>query len=274
VIKDIHPATETLLDGLCRIAVRAAAAIRAIAPAALKVRAKDDHSPVTAADETSESIILEGLLELLPGVPVVSEEAAGQAAPRALARQFVLVDPLDGTRELLAGRDEYTVNIALVDNAQPVIGVVAAPALGLLWRGIIGMRAERLVIASDGQSPNSGKPEAIRTRAWPDHGGAVALVSRSHLDPATDAYLARVRPAQRIACGSSLKFCRLAEGVADLYPRLAPTSEWDVAAGHALLVAAGGAVTRPDGTPLQYGQGDVRIPAFIAWGDRAAVGKF
>jgi len=273
VIEDSHPATETLLDGLCRIAVRAAAAIRAIAPAALKVRAKDDRSPVTAADETSESVILEGLVELLPGVPVVSEEAAGHAAPRALARQFVLVDPLDGTRELLAGRDEYTVNIALVDNAQPVIGVVAAPALGLLWRGIIGVRAERLMFASDGLSPNSGKPETIRTRAWPDH-GAVAIVSRSHLDPATDAYLAQVRPAKRIACGSALKFCRLAEGVADLYPRLAPTSEWDIAAGHALLVAAGGAVTRPDGTPLRYGQTDFRIPAFIAWGDHAAVGKF
>lgn len=258
-----------LLDGLTMIASHAAAAILTIAPSALARRDKPDRSPVTAADEAAQAVILDGLGQLLPGVPVVSEEAAGQAEAAALGPRFILVDPLDGTRELLAGRDEFTVNIAIISGGRPVVGVVAAPARGLLWRGIVSAGAERLALMPGARPQAATARSAIHTRARPAS-GLVALVSRSHLDPATEAYLARLKPAERIGCGSALKFCRIAEGAADLYPRLAPTSEWDVAAGHAVLAAAGGDVTMPDGEPLCYGQPGFRIPAFIAWGKRDA----
>jgi 3'(2'), 5'-bisphosphate nucleotidase len=262
-----------LLDGLTAIAAHAAAAILAIAPSDLAPHDKPDLTPVTAADKASEATILEGLGRLLPGVPVVSEETAAAVLAENLGSRFVLVDPLDGTRELLAGRDEFTVNIALIIGGHPVAGVVAAPARGLLWRGIVGTRAERLVLSPSIGSQAAREARAIHTSARSKAGhnsGLVALVSRSHLDPVTEAYLATLNPAERIACGSALKFCQLAEGTADLYPRLAPTSEWDVAAGHAVLAAAGGSVCTPDGRPLLYGQAGFRIPAFIAWGDRAA----
>ncbi len=267
-----------LLDGLTAIAARAAAAILAIAPSALAPRDKPDRTPVTAADEASETVILEGLGRFLPGLPVVSEETAARADPERLGSRFVLVDPLDGTRELLAGRDEFTINIALISRGQPIAGVVAAPARGLLWRGIVGGQAERLSLTPNAGSLVARDARAIHTRARPyarhnktGHDSAlVALVSRSHLDPATETYLAELKPAERIACGSALKFCLLAEGTADLYVRLAPTSEWDVGAGHAVVAAAGGTVTTPDGQPLLYGQMGFHIPAFIAWGDHAA----
>jgi 3'(2'), 5'-bisphosphate nucleotidase len=272
-----------LLDGLTAIAARAAAAILAIAPSALAPRDKPDRTPITAADEASEAVILEGLGRFLPGLPVVSEETAARADPESLGSRFVLVDPLDGTRELLAGRDEFTINIALISSGHPVAGVVAAPARGLLWRGIVGGRAERLVLTPNAGSLVAREARAIHTRTRHRTGhnrtehdraghnsGLVALASRSHLDPATEAYLAALKPAERIACGSALKFCLLAEGTADLYVRLAPTSEWDVGAGHAVVAAAGGDVTTPDGRPLLYGKTGFRVPAFIAWGDRAA----
>jgi 3'(2'), 5'-bisphosphate nucleotidase len=264
----IGSADSRLLDGLTMIAARASAAILAVAPAALNVRAKPDHSPITSADEISQGIILEGLFELMPGVPVVSEENRGHAVPHDLAPRFVVVDPLDGTRELLAGRDEFTVNIALVSGGSPLMGVVAAPALGLLWRGIVGSGAEQLLLTADGASLIAREPKPIRSRTQP-RTAPIAIVSRSHLDPETEAYLARLQIVEKIRCGSALKFCRLAEGSADVYPRLSPTSEWDVAAGHALLAAAGGTVTTPDGGRIRYGQADFRIPAFIAWGGSA-----
>ena len=258
-----------LLDGLTAIASRAAAAIIAIARPALTQRSKPDNSPVTAADMASQDVNLEGLGRLLPGVPVVSEEAVAAVASGSLGHQFILVDPLDGTRELLAGRDEFTVNIALVNDDQPIAGVVAAPAHGIVWRGMIGAGAERFVLAPGSELQAARERSPIHTRARPEH-TLVALVSRSHLDPATEAYIARLKPAERISCGSSLKFCRLAEGAADIYPRLTATSEWDIAAGHALLASAGGAVTTPEGEALTYGKPGFRIPAFIAWGDYAA----
>lgn len=257
-----------LLDGLTAIASRAAAAIVAIAASDLAQRSKPDHSPVTIADEASQDAIFEGLGRLLPGVPVVSEEAIPMA-PASLGRQFILVDPLDGTRELLAGRDEFTVNIALVSDGQPIAGVVAAPARGIVWRGMVGAGAERFVLTPGSQPKAARERTPIHTRARPQR-ALVALVSRSHLDPATEAYIERLKPSERISCGSSLKFCQLAEGAADIYPRLTPTSEWDIAAGHAVLACAGGAVTAPDGGALLYGRPGFRVPAFIAWGDRAA----
>jgi 3'(2'), 5'-bisphosphate nucleotidase len=149
-----------------------------------------------------------------------------------------------------------------------VLGIVAAPALGLLWRGFTGGGAERMRM---GRASGSAMP--IRTRARPDT-GLVAAVSRSHLEARTQAFLAGFPDVTPLPCGSSVKFCRLAEGAADVYPRLAPTCEWDIAAGHAVLAAAGGAVRKPDGGPLRYGGGDFRVPGFIAWGDPASADRF
>jgi 3'(2'), 5'-bisphosphate nucleotidase len=251
------------MDELTAIVSQAAAVIIAQPLATLAHRTKPDLSPVTTADEGAEAVLLEGLARVLPGVPVVSEEAGGAAASC-----FVLVDPLDGTRELLAGRNEFTVNLALVTDRRPVLGIVCAPALGLLWRGIVGGGAERIEF-----SASLVDAHRIRTRRRPAKSLVVA-VSRSHLDAATDAFVASLPKATRLVCGSALKFCRVAEGAADLYPRLSPVSEWDVAAGHAVLVAAGGTVTMPDGAPLSYGQADFRVPAFIAWGDPEAASSF
>ena len=260
-----------LLDGLTLIASRAAAAILAVPRPDLKAREKPDSSPVSTADEVSEAIILKELAAFMPAVQVVSEETTGNRAVEGLRDRFFVVDPLDGTREFLAGLDEFTVNIALVDSGIPVAGVVAAPARSLVWRGYAlpnqrAQGAERLAL-TPGEAPERARDRvAIRTRPRPPSGAHV-LVSRSHLDPATDAYVDGLPQAQRTACGSALKFCLIAEGSADIYPRLAPTSEWDVAAGHAVLAGAGGALRRPGGSPLHYGQGDFRIAAFIATGD-------
>ena len=248
------------------IAARAAAAIMRFDCRSVSTRHKDDHSPVTAADEAAEQVILEGLAAELPGLAVVSEESAEAWRERRPGGDYVLVDPLDGTAEFIAGRDEYTVNIALVRAGIPVVGVVAAPAQGLLWCGTAG-RAERVRIAPSGLAQDR---VAIRTRAWPAQ-ERIAAVSRSHYEAATAAFLERFAPVATVSCGSALKFCRVAEGAADVYPRLAPTSEWDVAAGHALVTAAGGAMTAPDGGALHYGRASgFRVPGFVAWGDPAA----
>jgi len=275
---EILPAqAAALLGELTTLVARASTVICEIAceigTSSVAHRLKSDQSPVTAADEASEAVILEGLARLLPGVPVVSEEMAGKKAPPQLDGSFILVDPLDGTKEFIAGRDEFTVNVAIVSGGAPIAGVISAPKRGALWRGVVGVRTERLRLLPDG----ADRAQAIHARRWPAQ-GAVAVVSRSHYDPATDAVLARLPPVAHDASGSSIKFCRIAEGVADVYPRLGTTCEWDIAAGHALVVAAGGVVTTPQGTPLAYGRAaqNFRVPAFIAWGDpaKAATIKF
>jgi len=245
---------------LTAVAFRAGAAILRFDCRNVSMRQKADESPVTLADEAAQAVILRGLAADFPGVPIVSEEADRPESPGDI---FFLVDPLDGTREFLAGRDEYTVNIALVRDGVTVVGVVGAPALGLIWRGGAG-RAERVNVA-DGLP---GERAAIRSRPWPRE--RVAAVSRSHYEATSAEFLRRFAPITELACGSALKFCRVAEGAADLYPRLAPTSEWDVAAGHALVTAAGGVVTAPDGTDLAYGRKGFRVPGFVAWGDPTA----
>ncbi|HVV62173.1 MAG TPA: 3'(2'),5'-bisphosphate nucleotidase CysQ [Pseudolabrys sp.] len=252
-----------LLDDLTGIVAQASAAV--LANPYTGHRVKDDQSPVTPADEAAEAAILEGLARLLPGVPVVSEEATGHGATPKADESFVLVDPLDGTKQFIEGLPEYTVNVAIVSGRTPIAGVIAAPAHGLLWRGVLGVRSERLRLNARG---GTEKPAPIRTRPWPAK-DPVAIVSRSHFDPNTDALLKKLGPMQRDHSGSSIKFCRIAEGIADIYPRLAPTSEWDIAAGHALVVAAGGAVLTPQGAPLHYGgtNGKFLVPGFIAWGD-------
>jgi 3'(2'), 5'-bisphosphate nucleotidase len=249
-----------LVDALTDLVARAAAAILAIAPAALDTRFKADKSPVTAADEAADAVIAQGLARLLPGVPVVSEESRDR--PAALGETFVLVDPLDGTKEFVAGVGEYTVNVAIVTAGEPIAGFVAAPALGFVWRGVVGRGAERLGL------DRTVAPAAIHCRPAPAS-GLVAAASRSHFTAATAAFLDRVGVTSRVSCGSSLKFCRLAEGAIDVYPRLSEISEWDIAAGHALVTAAGGVVTTPAGAPLRYGDAahGFAVPGFIAWGD-------
>jgi 3'(2'), 5'-bisphosphate nucleotidase len=226
------------------------------------IRTKADGSPVTAADVAAESAIREGLARLAPALPIVSEEQAEHPVP-GRDDSYFLVDPLDGTREFVAGRNEYAINIALMTKATPVLGVIAAPALGQIWRGIVGIGAERLAFAADGKVLSPGP---IHTRKRPRHETAV-LVSRSHLDAHTQAYLDSLPQSRAMASGSAIKFCRIAEGAADLYPRLAPTRDWDVAAGQALVEAAGGRVQAPDGQPLRYGTAELLIPGFIATGD-------
>jgi 3'(2'), 5'-bisphosphate nucleotidase len=261
------------LDGLTEIVARAAAATLATPFSSIATRIKTDLTPVTAADELSESIILEGLAKLLPGVPVIAEESVGRRQPDSLDPTFVVVDPLDGTREFLAGRDEFTVNVAIVTRGVPIAGIIAAPARGLLWRGIVGGNAgglaERLHLRlGAGQAKAYGRMP-IHTRPAP--GRLTVATSRSHLDEATEDFLARLPLAKRYLCGSSVKFCYLAQGEADVYPRLSPTREWDVAAGYAILVAAGGTVINPQRGQLQFGRMAEKflVPGFIALGDPA-----
>jgi 3'(2'), 5'-bisphosphate nucleotidase len=252
-----------LMAELTKIGGRAAQAIRDWAGKA-PVRSKADGSPVTAADEAADAVICEGLARLAPHVPVISEEQAARRQPkppRGAEDGYFLVDPLDGTREFIAGRDEYTVNIALILGGAPILGLIVAPAFGLTWRGIVGHGADRIA-DTDGEA---AVPHPIRTRPR-SAAELVALASRSHLDGRTRAYLDGLPQATVIQCGSSIKFCRIAEGAADLYPRFAPTHDWDIAAGHAILKAAGGAVTALDGSRLVYGSDDLLIPAFLASG--------
>jgi 3'(2'), 5'-bisphosphate nucleotidase len=240
--------------------------------AGLAVRTKADSSPVTLADSAAEAIILERLARCAADTPVVAEEEVSAGRVPEAAREFFLVDPLDGTKEFIAGRDEFTVNIALVRGGVPVLGVVYAPALGRLYAGNAGaavafrIQVEAHKVESPrGQAQVAQSREAIHVRPVPVH-GISAVASRSHSSAQTEAYLASYSVSERISIGSSLKFCLIAEGRADLYPRLAPTMEWDTAAGHAVVLAAGGSVIAADGEPLRYGKTQFRNPWFIASG--------
>lgn len=262
-------AAVALMEPLTDIVVQAGAAILAVSRSTMQVTGKSDGSPVTEADMAAHHIIAEGLTKLAPDVPALSEERTDLAA-RPYKNSFFLVDPLDGTKEFVAGRDEFTVNVALITNGTPVLGIIAAPALGLVWRGIVGRGAERLLMTKDGKA-RSAQP--IHTRPHPGPRTAwIVAVSRSHGDKRTEAFIAARPGAIRQALGSAVKFGRIAEGGADIYPRLAPTSEWDVAAGHAVVTAAGGRITDSKGAALCFGEAreDFLVPEFIAWGDPAA----
>jgi 3'(2'), 5'-bisphosphate nucleotidase len=252
------------MDELTKIAAHGAETILDLAMKA-DVRTKTDGSPVTAADEAADAVIRAGLVRLAPGVPIVSEEQPARDRPKAIeGGSYFLVDPLDGTREFIAGRNEYTINIAVMTDGAPMLGVICAPALGDFWRGIVGKGADWF-----STTRWTGGPTAIHTRPRLS-GRTVVAVSRSHLDAETQAYVEALGQIELTQCGSSVKFCRLAEGSADLYPRLAPTHDWDVAAGHAIVTAAGGRVGAPDGSPLVYGSPELLIPGFIALGDAGA----
>ena len=247
-----------LPERLLSLAERAGVEILDVYGRAFTVREKADESPVTEADERAEKLILAGLAELAPGVPVVAEEsvAAGHL-PDIHGRDFFLVDPLDGTREFVSRNGEFTVNIALVSGGLPVLGVVHLPALhASYWTDADGNAWRHL---------EDEAPERIRCRAAPAD-GLVVVASRSHRDARTDEFLAAWPVAELISAGSSLKLCRVAEGTADMYPRIGRTMEWDIAAGHAVLAAAGGSVTTLDGAPLTYGKPGLDNPHFVARG--------
>ena len=234
----------------------------------IEVREKDDASPVTDADEAAETFILGALNTLTPDIPVVAEEAmAAGEVPVIEGNRFWLVDPLDGTKEFISRNGEFTVNIALIEDGQPTAGVVHAPALAMTWAGVCGEDAEGNKTSGRAVYAETDKPPMdIRAREIPEE-GAVVVASRRHGEGAElDAFLAKYKVAEKVTAGSSLKFCLVATGRADLYPRFGRTMEWDTAAGHAVLLAAGGQVYTLDGEPLDYGKPGFENPYFYAVG--------
>jgi 3'(2'), 5'-bisphosphate nucleotidase len=237
--------------------------------AGVPVHTKADASPVTIADQEAEAILLEGLERVAPSVPVVAEEAVAAGIMPERSERFFLVDPLDGTKEFVAERGEFTVNVALVDRGRPVFGIVYAPVVGEIYVTLDNDAAYggQLCATDTRATLDSCHLERLRTRA-PDARALVALTSRSHANAATAQFLQRYGVSGYTAAGSSRKFCVIARGEADLYPRLGPTREWDTAAGHAILAAAGGSVTTLDGAALLYGKAEQGYlnPPFVAWG--------
>lgn len=243
-----------LLDELAEAAREAGHAILTIVRRGFDVETKRDSSPVTEADRAAELIILAALARSAPGIPVIAEEEVAAGRIPAHGDTYFLVDPLDGTKEFVRGGDDYTVNIGLIENGTPTLGAVYAPATGRLH---VGSRDSGAWL-DDGTGRRS---ISTRVRGQP----LTAVASKSHLNQLTIDYLQQaVGGCDYVAVGSSLKFCILAEGQADIYPRASPTSEWDTAAGHAILLAAGGLVDGPDGEPLRYGKRAFLNRAFVA----------
>jgi 3'(2'), 5'-bisphosphate nucleotidase len=228
------------------------------------VQHKADESPVTSADSAAEAIILERLAAAAPQIPIIAEEEVAAGRVPSVGAEFFLVDPLDGTKEFIQKRGDFTVNIALVRDGAPVLGVVYAPAKSSLFGGDVGANSA-FRSSQDTDSGAIASRSPIRVRAVPA-AGLTVVSSRSHSTPETEEYLQSCRVADRVSIGSSLKFCLVAAAEADLYPRLGPTMEWDTAAGHAVLVAAGGSVWAPGGVPFRYGKPGFRNSFFIATG--------
>lgn len=249
----------SLLPAIVAISHDAGKAIMEVYATDFTADFKEDDSPVTAADIKAEAIITPALKALAPDIPIVAEEAASQGnIPEVGDGPFWLVDPLDGTKEFLNRNGEFTVNIALVVDRTPVMGVIYAPVLGTTYTGVVGQGA---TLAEDGKAAS-----AISVRDVPEEGVTV-LASRRHGDKETLEAFLKGRPLAGVKnAGSSLKFCLLAAGEADVYPRFGNTMEWDTAAGHAILLAAGGRVTTEDGEPLRYAKSPLLNPYFIAWG--------
>ncbi len=252
-------AMDALREGIIAIARDAAVEILKVYDSDFAVQHKDDKSPLTAADLAAHCCIVAGLQALTPDIPVLSEESAElpTATRRSWSRMW-LVDPLDGTREFVKRNGEFTVNIVLIDDGTPVLGVVQAPVTGVLWHGQLGRGAFRREGDTD-VALHTRKPATAPLRV---------AASRSHRNPRTEALMERMGKAESMALGSSLKFCRLAEGGMDVYPRFGPTSEWDTGAGQCVLEAAGGVVIDPRGRPLRYNQRDTILNGdFFALGD-------
>jgi 3'(2'), 5'-bisphosphate nucleotidase len=249
-----------LLEALIPIVQKAGERVMAVYGSDFAVTKKGDESPVTQADRDAEALITQALQRLTPALPIVAEEAVAAGSMPTVGERFWLVDPLDGTKEFISRNGEFTVNVALVEHGRATLGVVLAPALGELYAGglNLGSWMER-----------SGKRQPMACRQPPAQGLTV-MASRSHGDAAALAeFLKNDRVADVLYAGSSLKLCWLARGLADVYPRLGRTMEWDIAAGHAVLAGAGGVVERLDGEPLGYGKPGFENPHFAAWGLRS-----
>ncbi len=245
----------SLLDDLIRIAVDAGIEIMKVYESDIAVEHKDDKSPVTEADRRGEAIILAGLAKAAGDIPVVAEEAAAAGHIPEVRERFFLVDPLDGTKEFIKKNGEFTVNIALIEDKEATLGVIYVPAKKKIYAGF-----GKTAFSQENVDPHVADPlaeasprQSIQVRTG-DRRALVAVASRSHRDTKTDEYLSQYNISDMVAAGSSLKFCLVAEGVADLYPRHGPTMEWDTAAGHAIVNAAGGEVTMLDGSPFLYGK--------------------
>ncbi|MCC5794733.1 MAG: 3'(2'),5'-bisphosphate nucleotidase CysQ [Chromatiales bacterium] len=249
-----------LTEPLLALTRRAGTEILKIYQSDFEVDLKADDSPLTAADRASHEVLVAGLSSLAPGVPIWSEESKTLPfAERRHWERFWLLDPLDGTREFIKRNGEFTVNVALVEGGVPVLGIVHVPVTGIDYLGLQGRGAERL--------DPGGSRMPIRVQV-PSAQPVRVVGSRSHRGSSLDAFLARLGPHEMVPMGSSLKLCLVAEGAADLYPRLGPTSEWDTAAAQAVVVAAGGQVLGLDGEPLRYNQRDTALnPSFIVFGD-------
>jgi 3'(2'), 5'-bisphosphate nucleotidase len=260
---------KSLAEGLLGAVLGAARVEMSHFGAALAVETKADRSPVTIADRAAEEIIVRGLQRLAPGVPIIAEESVAHGSLPASLERFFLVDPLDGTKGFIKGRPEFTINVALIEAAQPTFGLLYAPALADFYLTLGPNQAvnARLDPQASVRSLAQAELKPIRARlANPQ--ALVALTSQSHLTRATEDFLSRYQVSRRTALASSLKFGWLAKGEADLYPRTGETSEWDTAAGHALLRAAGGSVTTLEGSPLLYGKANAKFinANFVAWG--------
>ena len=251
-----------LLEIMICAAIEAGRAACVIYRSDFQVHTKQDESPVTAADHAAEAIILARLGAAAPSIPIVAEEQCAAGHVPRTGREFFLVDPLDGTKEFVQKRGDFTVNIALVRDGAPQLGVVYAPVRSRLFAGDVVARRAFSSDQSPDDAPVSARTE-IRVRTPPSVGLTV-VASRSHLNAETDQYLRRLKVSNLVSVGSSLKFCLVAAGEADVYPRLGPTMEWDTAAGHAVLAAAGGTVINLDGSAFRYGKSEFRNPSFIA----------
>ncbi len=252
-----------LMEGLIAAAIEAGAAIMAVFEGDFDVQVKADRSPVTVADQEAEAVILDALARLAPGVPVVAEEEAAAGRIPDVAERFFLVDPLDGTKEFIRRGTDFTVNIGLIENGAPTLGVVFAPARATLYVGDVALNDAWREARRPGDTAGGAK---IALKVKPPGDRLTAVASKSHDTPETEAYLKAQGVAERVSIGSSLKFCLVASGDADLYPRPAPTCEWDTAAGHAVLLAAGGVVYDLSGAPLPYGKPKFFNPGFLALG--------
>jgi 3'(2'), 5'-bisphosphate nucleotidase len=254
-LQDWQVHRQAWLEALVQIARDAGTLILAVYATDFTVRGKGDQSPVTEADERAERLIVGALRALAPAVPIVAEEAVAAGQAPEVASLFWLVDPLDGTKEFISRNGEFTVNIALIAHGAPVLGVVYAPALDRMFSGDVQLGA---------WLENGTGRHSIRCRTVPE-AGLTVVASRSHGDAAAlDAFLAGRKVVALASAGSSLKLCLIAAGEADLYPRFGRTMEWDIAAGHAVLAAAGGTVMDLKGAPLRYGKPGFDNPHFVA----------
>jgi 3'(2'), 5'-bisphosphate nucleotidase len=250
---------------LSRLAAEAGRLIVGLSAGGIELNTKADLSPVTNADVRAEEMLLAGLARIFPGVPVLAEESTSAGRVPEIGSEFLVIDPLDGTKEFVSGRPEYTVNIGLVSAGRPVLGILHAPALGRTYWGEVGRGAAR-ALHNKGEVPGEDAFAPISTR--PAATPPVALTSRGHTDADTEAFLDKIGAEDRQRLGSALKFALLAEGRADVYARFVGTMEWDTGAGEALLVAAGGGILTPEGGPLAYGKTETGFlnGPFIAWG--------